>query len=128
MTASRLWFTPSAIPMAMADRIERLVSDPRTYEENFPDGQRFPVQDYLCPLKWDRLLEDFLTWLPARTCAVTAWPVTPISEPLAGTGLAEGGFSLSHLALLDHMPIGSFRGGLMCRRPTYPQAGCVNMC
>ena len=41
------------------DRIERLVSDPQTYEE-FSRRAEISVQDYLCPLKWDRLLEDFL--------------------------------------------------------------------
>ena len=50
---------PQRDPEAMADRIERLVSDPRTYEE-FSRRAEISVQDYLCPLKWDRLLEDFL--------------------------------------------------------------------
>ena len=50
---------PQRDPEAMADRIERLASDPQTYE-GFSQRAETAVQDYLCPLKWDRLLEDFL--------------------------------------------------------------------
>ena len=50
---------PQRNPGAMAERIERLATDPQTYEA-FSRQAETAVQDYLCPLKWDRLLEDFL--------------------------------------------------------------------
>lgn len=50
---------PQRDPGAMAERIERLASDPQAYEA-FSRQAETAVQDYLCPLKWDRLLEDFL--------------------------------------------------------------------
>lgn len=50
---------PQRDPAAMADRIERLASDPKAYEE-LSHRAEISVRDYLCPLKWDRLLEGFL--------------------------------------------------------------------
>lgn len=50
---------PERNPEALADRVERLASDRRLYEELSVRGEE-SVKDYLCPLKWDRLLEDFV--------------------------------------------------------------------
>ena len=50
---------PQRDPEAMADRIERLASDPQVYEA-FSRQAETAIRDYLCPLKWDRLLEEFL--------------------------------------------------------------------
>lgn len=44
---------------ALADRVERLVSDSRLYEE-FSIRAETSVKNYLCPMKWDRLIKDFL--------------------------------------------------------------------
>lgn len=50
---------PQRDPEAMADRIARLALDPQLYE-GFSRQAAVAVQDYLCPLKWDRLLAEFL--------------------------------------------------------------------
>lgn len=50
---------PQRDPEAMAGRIARLASDPQLYE-SFSRRAEASVRDYLCPLKWDRLLADFL--------------------------------------------------------------------
>ncbi|WP_347268148.1 glycosyltransferase [Paracoccus sp. (in: a-proteobacteria)] len=50
---------PERDPGAMAERILRLASDPASYEA-FSRRAAESVTDYLCPLKWDRLIEDFL--------------------------------------------------------------------
>lgn len=51
---------PERDPEGLAACVERLAANPEIYA-GFSQRAETSVQDYLCPLKWDRLLEDFLT-------------------------------------------------------------------
>jgi len=50
---------PERDPEGLADCVERLAANPEIYA-GFSQRAETSVKDYLCPLKWDRLLEDFL--------------------------------------------------------------------
>lgn len=54
---------PERNPMALAQRIDELASSPQLYAELSNAGAE-AEQGYLCPLKYDRLISDFLD--PAR--------------------------------------------------------------
>lgn len=63
-------------PADLADKVQQLISDGALYEA-YSQHAEAAVRDYLCPLKWDTLLRDFInphTRARLRNYSLENWP------------------------------------------------------